>query len=112
MKKLSKKVLVILGTAVLAIGIIGIPALANTANQVPGSTSPGLNMPYGYGMMNGFSGYGFSGNDNANSNNVSGYVYGNGYGMMGGYGNYSGYGMMGGYGGYNHGGYGGYGMMW
>lgn len=128
MKKFSKKISLLFGTAVLAIGLMALPAMADTTAQAPASQTPATPpstwmIPYGYGMMNAFGGYGYnnnSGNSNnnnsdSNSNNNSygsgyGYEYGSGYGMMSGYG---GYGMMGGYNGYGMmGSYGGYGMMW
>lgn len=89
MKKFSKKITAILGTATLAIGLMALPALAGTTQQ-QGSGWTGqmqnymqqtFNTPYGYGMMGGYGG--------ANGN--------------------SGYGMMGSYGGVNSNGY--YGMM-
>ncbi|MDR3602629.1 MAG: hypothetical protein P4L49_19475 [Desulfosporosinus sp.] len=114
MKKLGKKVMAIVGTATLAVGLMALPALAGTAqaqrngwvgqmqnfmqqtfntqssvptsaNEMPLNSESGSS-PYGYGMMGGFTGT----TDNG------------GYGMMGSYSGTSssnssngGYGMMG-----------------
>ncbi|KLU67635.1 hypothetical protein DEAC_c00290 [Desulfosporosinus acididurans] len=109
MQKLNKKISMLFGTTVLAIGLFAIPALAGTmtqrvVNQVSNNQTPAWSMPYGYGM-NGYGGYGSN-----DSNNGNGYGYG--YGMMSGYsgnGRTGSYGMMGGYG--ENGGTGSYGMM-
>jgi hypothetical protein len=91
---MSKKMMAIIGTATLAIGLMAIPAFAsqgqaygwgqmqnymynNQSTSAPNVTTGGVNSPYGYGMTNGYGGYGM----------MSGYAGSNGYG---------GYGMMGG----------------
>ena len=82
---MSKKMMAIIGTATLAIGLMAIPAFAsqgqaygwgqmqnymynNQSTSSPNVTTGGVNSPYGYGMMSGYAG-------------SNGY---GGYGMMGG----------------------------
>ncbi|SPF53370.1 exported hypothetical protein [Candidatus Desulfosporosinus infrequens] len=100
MKKFSKKITAILGTATLAIGLMALPALAGTTQQ----------QSSGWGQMQNFMQQAFNNQSSVPSSSNASSTYG--YRMMGGFAGLNGnggYGMMGGYSGTNTNS--GYGMM-